>query len=168
MRISSALIAVCNCASFAPKLEPSAKRSFISGLIYNKKAVAVNAKAVVFLKCHFVGLHCVFITPECCCEHQECRIGQVEVYQHAVGYREVVGGEDKLVGPTLKFLNAAVGTYGNFECALHGSTHGKNLLTILVKSSTSVSRKFPSPQWRVMNALSISKISIRFIISREK
>ncbi len=46
---------------------------------------------LVFFQSHFVGIHHVFVATKSCSEHEECGLRHVEVGEHSVSHREIVG-----------------------------------------------------------------------------
>lgn len=94
----------------------------------NQHRVAVGAEAIALLLGHLVGVHDGVVAAEGRHHHQLRGVGQVEVRDHGVGHREVVGVEDELVGPPLHGLDHAVGRDGRLERAHHRRADGDHLV----------------------------------------
>ena len=101
-------------------------------LINNEHDVAEGAEVIVFFQSHFVGIHHVFVATKSCSEHEECGLRHVEVGEHSVSHREIVGREDKLARPAFKFFDATFCAHTCFEGTLHGSSYGANLASLLL------------------------------------
>ena len=113
----------------------------VQSLIYNTHHIAKWAKLVVVLQSLFIGMHGIVITTKGGGEHQERRVRQVEVREHRVSYVEFLGGEDELIGPTFKLLNAIVGAARSFEGTLYGSAYGQDLaifVLCLIDNATTI------------------------------
>ena len=73
----------------------------------------------------------MFVATKGCSEHEECGLRHVEVGEHSVSYREIVGREDKLARPAFKFFDATFCAHTSFKGTLHGSSYGANLMSLL-------------------------------------
>ena len=60
--------------------------------------------------------------------HQQGGVGVVEVGDHRVGESEVVGREDKLVGPSVVLLQQSVGAHGGLGGFDHAGAHGADMV----------------------------------------
>ena len=122
-------------------------------LLCYKHSVSVCSKSVILFERYVVCIHNQVVSAECTYNHEHCRQRHLEVCNQRIGYTEFVRREYKFVCPTFKFFQILCPP--SFErFTMSQASFVTNICSLsvlcLVRSSTSISLKFPRPAWRVI------------------